>query len=219
MSWDLNRLQTRWQSLFGDVGTAAARKAVLDQLIAAYTGVDRHYHDIRHIADCLQQLDSVRSQARDAKAIEAAIWFHDVVYDGRRKDNEQLSAEASQTALNRLNAAEPFRAEVEHLIMLTRHDHTPESMDGKILVDIDLSSLALPPAAFDENSAKIRKEYAHMDEAEFNRGRLKLLGEFLGRPRIYYTDEFFNRYESQARQNLQRTLSRLEEDTGAHNGR
>jgi predicted metal-dependent HD superfamily phosphohydrolase len=35
-----------------------------------------------------------------------------------------------------------------------------------------------------------------------------MLGRFLARPRIYYTDVFFDRDEKQARVNLQRVLAR-----------
>lgn len=182
------------------------RDQVFDELVAAYTAPDRHYHDICHIADCLDEFDGVRHLAHNPHAIEIAIWFHDVVYDGRRSDNEERSAEAAAAALRRLRASEPFMAEVKQLILFTRHDTEPPTADGKLMVDIDLAPLALAPERFDENTRRIRSEYPHVPEEMFLRGRNEILRGLLRRPRIYYTDTFFDRYEMRARQNLKRAV-------------
>jgi predicted metal-dependent HD superfamily phosphohydrolase len=191
------------------VATPALRDRTFDELVAAYTAPDRHYHDIDHIADCLRELDEVRHLAHNAEAIEDAIWFHDVVYDGRRTDNEERSGERADVVLHQLGCDQTLRAEVKRLILLTRHDREPaeRDVDGQLMVDIDLASLALPPAAFDRNGENIRREYPHVDDAAFDRGRAAMLGSFLRRPRIYYTPWFSGRYEQKARQNLSRVVS------------
>src|SRR5439155_4146552 len=121
------------------------------------------------------------------RAIELAIWFHDVIYDGRRQDNEERSAELADVQLKRLEIGDAFRAEVRRLILLTRHDREPADIDGKLMVDIDLASLARPAEVFNENTRLIRREYPHVAEADFARGRREMLGRFLARPRLYYT--------------------------------
>jgi len=183
------------------------RDDIYGELVSAYTAPGRHYHDIRHIADCLSEFDNVRHLARNAEALQTAIWFHDVVYDGRRKDNEEQSAEVAAAALRRLGASETFINEVQQLILFTRHDLEPTTDDGKLMVDIDLASLALTPDRFDENSRRIRSEYLHVPEDAFLRGRNDMLGGLLKRPRIYYTDVFHDRYEGQARENLERAVA------------
>ena len=95
------------------------------------------------------------------------------------------------------------------LILLTRHDREPPDIDGKLMVDIDLASLARPAEVFDENTRLIRKEYPHVRDEEFARGRREMLARFLARPRIYYTDLFRDRYEQRARANLSRALAKL----------
>lgn len=182
------------------------RDEIFAELVAAYTGPDRHYHDIRHIADCLTEFDGVRKLARDPDALRTAIWFHDVVYDGRRTDNEEQSAEVAAAALRRIDASGAFVGQVQQLILFTRHDLEPTTADGKLMVDIDLASLALPPDRFDENSRRIRREYLHVPEEAFVRARNDMLGGLLKRPRIYYTDVFYERYETRARQNLSRVV-------------
>ena len=65
------------------------------------------------------------AQAADPTALEAAIWFHDVVYDGRRTDNEEQSANIADAALEKLDAPMTLRERARQLILLTRHDRRP----------------------------------------------------------------------------------------------
>ena len=201
-------LADRWERLWA-AAPAHVRREIFDALLAAYNSPERHYHDLRHIATCLHEFDSVRHLATNSQAVEAAIWFHDVVYDGRRQDNEERSAQWAESCLQRLGVSDAIRAEVKDLILFTRHDRDPITVDGKLMVDIDLASLGFSPEVFDANGHAIRREYAHVPERDFLRGRASLLGRFLARPRIYLTDEFCRRYETQARANLQRSLSAI----------
>ena len=208
---DQRELRKRWEALFSNappLASAELSHQVFEQLFAAYTGSDRYYHGIGHIAECLAELDSVRHLVQNPKAIEAAIWFHDVVYDGRRQDNEERSADTAEEQLQRLGCDESFRTEVRRLILLTRHDRAPADIDGQLMVDIDLASLSRAPEIFDHNSELIRQEFPHVPESDFLRGREQMLGRFLQRPRIYYTDVFHDRDEKQARINLQRVIAR-----------
>src|SRR5829696_2723515 len=68
-----------------------------EQLIAAYTAPGRHYHNLAHIDDCLGALARVDSlSATDREILSEAIWWHDVVYDATRSDNEELSARLAE---------------------------------------------------------------------------------------------------------------------------
>jgi len=201
-----DNLRRRWDALCVGLATPELCGQVFDALYASYAGPDRHYHGVGHIADCLHEFDSVRETATNALAVELAIWFHDVVYDGRRNDNEARSADAADAALRRMKASETLRRDVHELILLTRHNQTPATPDGQLIVDIDLASLAVSPQQFDANGQAIRREYPHVSDADFDLSRAKLLGRFLERPRIYYTKNFHDRYERQARENLQRTV-------------
>ena len=204
----LIELRRRWLDRFGGLGTPAVQDELFEQLVHAYCAPDRHYHDARHITDCLHEFDSVRGIAQDPATLEAAIFYHDVVYDGRRTDNEERSADVAADALGKLGATDRFIEGVRELIVFTRHDVEPDTDDGKLMVDIDLASLALPPEKFDENSRKIRLEYEHVPEAAFVAARNKMLGGLLARPRVYYTEVFFEKYERAARENLARVTRR-----------
>ena len=209
MGESASELRARWEQTCDGAGAAELRGDVYQRLLDAYSAADRFYHGIGHIGECLRELDEARRLAVRPRAIELAIWFHDVIYDGRRQDNEERSAELADVQLKRLEIGEALVREVHRLILLTRHDREPADVDGKLMVDIDLASLARPAEVFDENTRLIRREYPHVGEEDFARGRREMLGRFLARPRIYYTDFFFDRYEKRARENLTRALATL----------
>ena len=209
MPHDLANLHSRWDALFRGTGTPQARRHEFEQLVRHYREPHRGSHNLDHIADCLRQFDAVRHLAPDPDAIEAAIWFHDVIYDPRGADNEGASAAYADGALARLGADEPMRREVSRLIGLTRHNEPPADLAGQLMVDTDLASLGASPAVFDENGRNIRREFAHVDDATYQQARADILRKFIARPRIYFTDVFFKRFEEPARVNLRRAIAAL----------
>ena len=68
-----------------------------EQLIAAYSAPSRHYHNLAHIEDCLAALARIENLSpREREILTEAIWWHDVVYDATRADNEELSAQLAE---------------------------------------------------------------------------------------------------------------------------
>lgn len=210
MPQELANLHSRWDALLRPLGTPATRHHEFEQLVRHYREPHRRYHNLAHIAECLHHFDTVRHMTPDPDVVEAAIWFHDVIYDPRGSDNESASATYADGSLARLGADERYRAEVTRLILLTRHDRLPGDLPGQLIVDVDLASLGASPAVFDENGRNIRREFAHVDDAAYRASRATILKKFAARPRIYLTQVFFDRYETAARANLSRALMALE---------
>jgi predicted metal-dependent HD superfamily phosphohydrolase len=177
-----------------------------EELVAAYTATGRHYHNLTHIEDCLAILARVDNlSALDREILSAAIWWHDVVYDATRSDNEELSARLAEP-----HVREDIRREVGRLIRLTKtHDVQPDDRLGAILISIDLSILGAEPARYDAYAAAIRQEFIHVPEADYRAGRAKVLGQFAARPVIFPDAAFAARYDRQARENLARELAAL----------
>jgi predicted metal-dependent HD superfamily phosphohydrolase len=146
--------------------------------------------------------------------VEGAIWFHDVIYDPTRGDNEERSADLAVQALQKMGADEQSVAAVKGLILDTRHVAPAASADGRLLVDIDLSILGRPADEFDTYEQAIRREYAYVPDEAFASGRARILRGFLAREWIYATELFRERYEMAARENLRRSLARLESSGG-----
>jgi len=73
-----------------------------------------------------------------------------------------------------------------------------------------LSILGRAPAVFDAYERQIREEYAWVPTSTFRQRRVAILEAFLARPTIYSTPDFQQDYEEQARQNLARSIARLQ---------
>jgi len=177
-----------------------------DELIQAYSAPGRHYHDIRHIEDCLAKLDRVSGlSTRDREILNQAIWWHDVVYDPTRTDNEEQSAELAEQ-----NVAPDLRDQVARLIRLTRTHHVaPSDRLGAILISIDLSILGADTLVYDAYAAAIRREYGHVPDAAYRQGRAAVLERFAARSVIYPDAGFAAELDRQARANIARELAAL----------
>ena len=177
-----------------------------EQLIAAYSAPGRHYHNLAHIEDCLAALARVENLSqRERDIISEAIWWHDVVYDATRTDNEELSAQLAEQ-----HVRADIRGEVTRLIRLTKtHDVEAGDRLGAVLISIDLSILAAEPARYDAYAAAIRQEFIHVPEADYRAGRAGVLARFAARPVIFPDAAFAAKYDRPARDNLARELALL----------
>lgn len=57
-----------------------------------YSEPYRHYHTMNHIWHCLNELSEVMYDLYCPVAVEAAIYFHDIIYNTHANDNESKSA-------------------------------------------------------------------------------------------------------------------------------
>jgi predicted metal-dependent HD superfamily phosphohydrolase len=195
-----------WRRLWDELGAAHPDPELCAELLARYREPHRKYHTLRHLDECLAELAPVRGLAERSAEVELALWFHDAIYDVRRSDNEDRSAEWAGFAVLAAGAPREVAARVRELVLATRHSEPAESADAWLLVDIDLAILGAPAARFDEYELQIRDEYAWVPTPIFCIKRREILATFLARPRIFRTDEFHGRLEARARANLARSL-------------
>jgi predicted metal-dependent HD superfamily phosphohydrolase len=196
---------------FGVYIPAAA--AAYATLTAAYAEPHRAYHTLVHVTAVLAMLETVREEARDWPALQLAAWFHDVVYDPRRDDNEAQSAAVATRTLTGLGLPAPLIDHVAALIRQTQtHEPTPGDPDAPLLLDADLAVLGAAPAEYAAYAAAIRQEYAWVPEEQYRAGRAAVLRRFLQRPRLYHTSRLFKALEVPARRNLAAELDTLTPD-------
>jgi predicted metal-dependent HD superfamily phosphohydrolase len=195
----------RWTELWRRLGARDDGISVFNGLVAAYTEPVRAYHTTEHIRDCLAQFDLSKSAATHPDEIEAAIWFHDAVYLPGSSGNEDRSAELARDVLLESGVAAAVADRIAGLVLATRHVSVPSEPDAALLCDIDLSILGRPPDVFDEFERRIRLEYAWVPEPLYRSARGEIMESFLRRRSIYQTAFFRERYEAQARENLERS--------------
>ena len=180
---------------------------------SAYTEPHRHYHDERHLDDCLWHLDQVHGLSeRERRLLRWALLWHDAVYDPERTDNEEQSAEVAFGELTDCNVDESTASEVARLISLTK-GHRVETDDrlGALLVSIDLSILGSDRDRYRGYVDGVRQEYEPVPDDAWRAGRAAVLERLLAADPLFPESSYRERFEEQARRNMERELKELGE--------
>jgi predicted metal-dependent HD superfamily phosphohydrolase len=175
---------------------------VLDSIRSKYQEPHRHYHDWNHALSVLSWVNhccDVYSYGPEVKyELGVAALFHDVVYEIGH--GPAVNEEASVGFLKRVV---PIRATYESLaekIILATAQH------GKLeSEDVDLETALFMDcdiASFGEARWEIAPEQIKV-------GRKAFLGGLLAKRSIFLTPYFQDRFEAQARRNIQRVITEL----------
>ena len=111
------------------------------EIVKAYREPYRRYHSLLHLQECLIYLWTVRLLCSHPLEVAIALWFHDAIYDPRRDDNEEKSAQWAEQATQTYGMSQTVSQRIQSLVLATKHREQPQDLDAKILVDIDLSIL------------------------------------------------------------------------------
>jgi len=196
-----------WQELRLDQEPAKTCSALMN----AYSEPWRAYHNLTHIQECMVWFKQLRSAAQCPLELAWSLWFHDAIYTLKATDNERQSADWAIRELSENGGKATSCKQVERMIMITLHDAQPETNDECLMVDIDLSILGADRPRFEQYNTQIREEYAWVEQDIYRQRRLAVLQGFLSRTRIYHHPLMFEKLESRARNNLERTISSLNE--------
>lgn len=201
--------QARWTALCLRIAPALDAASAFEPLSKAYAESHRAYHNAEHIVECLARFDEVAAEAEHPDEVEFAIWLHDAVYKTRGVNSEALSAEWAVRLLADGGTELSSIERVEAMILATHHSMEPSFADAALVVDIDLTILGRDPERFDRYEEDVRAEYRWVPGLLFRTRRKEMLEGFVERPHLYSTRSLRDRFESQARRNLARSIAAL----------
>lgn len=204
-------LAATWAAAWSSLGRPAPT-GLEAELMTAWSEPQRHYHDQRHLRECLALWARWCEYSLRAGEVAIALWFHDAIYDPQGSNNELNSAAWAARSLVRAGADSDTAQRVHDLVMATQHDAPAalgSSPDAQLLVDIDLSILGSPAERFERYDQDVRKEYAWVSGFRYQEARAQVLQSFLDRPQLYHGEQAVALLEAQARINLAAALSRL----------
>jgi predicted metal-dependent HD superfamily phosphohydrolase len=124
-------------------------------------------------------------------------------------DNEVRSATLAKQCLSEAGMDTALTERVFKLVMATKTHDAHADKDTAIMVDTDLSILGQEEKRFFEYEAQIRMEYLWVPEKVFASKRAEILQAFLARENIFATEWFRQKYERQARKNLEASVIKL----------
>ena len=189
-------------------------KALWQDIAVRYNETQRAYHSLQHIQQLFSQFEQIKHQLREPHFIALALYYHDVIYDPRRSDNELKSAEYAVEALKGYLSAEQCQ-HIYALIMMTASHELHECLDkdtvsdAAYLLDMDLSILGTPWSEYQVYAQAVRQEYRHIANEDYRTGRIAVLQKLLAHPVLYLTAYYHNHFELQAGDNIKREISLL----------
>ncbi|MGZ5244433.1 MAG: HD domain-containing protein [Bacteroidia bacterium] len=122
-------------------------------------------------------------------------------------DNEEQSAEIAVDRLHGIFYPPEKSDRCKAHVLATKSHKIVADNDTNLFTDADLSILGSDWETYKNYALNIAKEYAKMPM--FKLGRRGVLLNFLKMPRIFKTGYFYNKYEVQARRNLQQEIDEL----------
>ena len=204
-------LGATWDAAWSPPGRPAP-SGLQAELMTAWSEPYRHYHDQRHLRECLALWTRWHGHCKRPGEVALALWFHDAIYDPRDGSNELNSAAWAARSLTRTGADSDTVPRVHDLVMATQHDAPAalaSSPAAQLLVDIDLSILGSQAERFERYDQDVRREYAWVPGFRYQEARAQVLQSFLDRPRLYHGEHAVALLEAQAHINLAAALSRL----------
>ncbi|MBL7733094.1 MAG: hypothetical protein JNM88_18125 [Chitinophagaceae bacterium] len=171
-----------------------------------YTGRKRHYHTLEHLSNLLNQLASIKEEIQNWNAILFTLFYHDIVYNTLRSDNEEKSAALAEKRMKQIPVSADTIMLCKSQILATKSHVGSADSDTNYFTDADLSILGQPWEVYSQYYKNVRKEYAVYPDFVYYPGRKKVLVHFLEMDSIFKTAGFQHKFESQARQNLQREI-------------
>jgi predicted metal-dependent HD superfamily phosphohydrolase len=174
-----------------------------------YSEKGRHYHNLEHLENMFSELDSVKDNIENFETIAFSVFYHDVIYDSTSKSNEEKSAEFAKIRLEKLNLDSSLIEKISEQIIATKVHQQSENQDTNYLLDADLTILGKDLETYIDYTEKIRKEYSIYPDFLYKPGRKKVLKHFLELENIFKTEFFREKYEKQARRNIQFEIESL----------
>lgn len=174
-----------------------------------YSSKKRHYHTLYHLDSLLAQLTDVKREIQNWNNILFTLYYHDIVYNSLKLDNEEKSAELAEKRMKQISVSNDKIELCKNQILATKSHIRSTDSDTNYFTDADLSVLGHNWETYSLYYKNVREEYSIYPDFVYNPGRKKVLIHFLSMERIFKTDFFHNKFEIQAKQNLQMEIELL----------
>lgn len=197
--WDDLIISTK-RNFFLDIDLSFTDFYYEEIIVPDYTK-GRHYHTLRHVEYMIvHAMDFGGISLKNMCLLKWAIWFHDIVYDAQKSDNEKRSADMLVDFLRAIDMEEEDIEVAKWLILVTSHKGSPQTKLEEIICDLDLREFASDRQ--EKNAPEVRQEFSHLSDEEWKKGRIEFIESMLAKEYIYHTDLYRETLEATARHNL-----------------
>ncbi|MBA4141156.1 MAG: hypothetical protein H0X70_11800 [Segetibacter sp.] len=210
----LGYLEEKWIQLTAFSKKEEVKNKLWNEIVECYTERYRFYHNLNHLADLFSLFERSMPHVNQPAIIGLSIFYHDIVHDTFRHDNEEKSALKARGHLQQLNIKQSLLQNIEQFILATKGHTIPKNFllenDLSFFLDFNSSILGGKWEDYFMYSYNIRKEYNQFPDAVFRDGRRHALEQIANKPFIFFTLELQQLFEETARQNINKELSLLQ---------
>ncbi len=183
--------------------------SIWNEIEKNHTHPKRYYHTLKHLEHLIEQLTLVKDNIEVWDGVLFALYFHDIIYSVTKHKNEEMSSELAAKKLAQLKVPVEIIKKTRRIITATKKHEPNTDNDVNYFTDADLSILGTEPETYKAYCDQIRKEYAIYPDLVYKPGRKKVVQHFLDMEKIFKTEYFEEKYEEQARVNLNEELISL----------
>ncbi|RYZ32587.1 MAG: hypothetical protein EOP49_37305, partial [Sphingobacteriales bacterium] len=166
-------------ALSGFAISPASIDALWSEIDEHYSKPGRHYHNLQHLQNVLDELEAVKKEIADWSLLILSVAYHDIIYNPLKQNNEEKSGVLAVKRLREAGLAPESADIVNNHILATKGHRISDCPDTNFLTDADLSILGSAPGIYNLYSKQIRKEYQLYPDLIYNPGRQKVVRYFL----------------------------------------
>ena len=143
-------------------------------ILEKYAEPHRYYHNLQHLSDLYLKLNTWKVNSNEKKILVMAILFHDIIYDPKKFDNEELSNELFLKYFSQWSDCN----RVSKLILATKDHSIHKIGEDKLLdifLDLDLSILGSSSLEYKNYEKNIREEFNFVPDNIFDIKRKEIM--------------------------------------------
>jgi len=182
------------------------KESLWNEIETNYSEPKRFYHNLNHLDSIYLELKPIKTEIKDWNSVLFSMFYHDVVYDVKKKNNEERSAEYLEKVLAHIKVPSDQIINCSKIIKATKTHDLSSDNDTNLFLDADISIFGKNWEGYLTYSENIRNEYSLYPSFIYNRERRKVLKKFLDAKQIYHTSYFSAKYSRKAKENIKREL-------------
>lgn len=186
--------------------TGSTKDFIVSFIYNSYNQYWRHYHNINHILQCLNEFENVAGYIKHCHAFQYALWYHDVIYVPSSKCNEAMSADIAEFHCKLLLRNNEFGLLTVALITDNRKFL---KNDCDFFHDVDYSIFSKDTETYLRYANNIFNEFSYVvDKSIFIQKRQEFLKKTLKR-KVFRTEYFRDSCLKQATENIKEEIKMI----------
>ncbi|OAG02068.1 uncharacterized protein CC84DRAFT_1220430 [Paraphaeosphaeria sporulosa] len=167
-----------------------------DHIKQCYQQPNRHYHNLGHVAHMLRLVPDDHPHMLE---LVYATWLHDCVYDPKaahsKNEGESIRTWRSHVEENEgLSKIKDIVSLMIECTMTHKPPYEPPADEAQIelinrFLDMDMDILAFSREGYLGYAKKVRREYAHLTDEQFRKGRAAFLRSAIDKGNVFPLDE------------------------------